>query len=40
MILTVLEALRREDKLKTLGTGRGAKWQKVIISDKRDNKDG
>jgi len=38
MIRTVLEALRCEGKLKTLGTGRGAKWQKVIISDKRDNK--
>lgn len=37
MIRTVLEALRREGKLKTLGTGRGAKWQKVILSDKRDN---
>ncbi len=38
MIRIVLEALREEGKIKTLGTGRGARWQKVIVSDKRDNK--
>jgi len=38
MIRTVLEALRKEGKLKNLGTGRGAKWQKVILTDNRDNK--
>jgi Fic family protein len=38
MIRAVLEALRGEGKLKTLGTGRGARWQKVILSDKHDNK--
>jgi len=37
MIRAVLEALREEGKLRTLGTGRGAKWQKVILSNKRDN---
>lgn len=39
MIRAVLEALREEGKLKTLGTGRGAKWQKVILSGKRDNEE-
>ena len=39
MIRVVLEKLRRKGELKTLGTGRNAKWQKnVIISDKSDNK--
>jgi Fic family protein len=38
MIRTVLEKLRNEGKLRIIGVGRGAKWQKVIISNKRDNK--
>ena len=39
MIRVVVEKLRKKGVLKTLGTGRNAKWQKnVIISDKRDNK--
>ncbi|MGO8716599.1 MAG: Fic family protein [Smithella sp.] len=38
MLRTVMENLREQGKLETLGTGRGAKWRKVIISDKRDNK--
>ena len=38
MIRTVLEKLREQSKLEALGTGRGARWRKVIVSNKRDNK--
>jgi len=38
MIRTVLEKLRDQSKLEALGTGRGARWRKVIVSNKRDNK--
>lgn len=38
MIRTVLENLRSQGKIEALGTGRGAKWRKVIVSNKRDNK--
>lgn len=38
MIRAVMESLREEGKIEVLGTGRGAKWRKVILSDKRDNK--
>lgn len=38
MIRTILEHLREQGNLESLGTGRGAKWRKVIISNKRDNK--
>jgi Fic family protein len=38
MIRAVLENLRKQGKVEVLGTGRGAKWRKVIISNKRDNK--
>lgn len=37
-IRNVLESLRGEGMLKTLGTARGARWQKVILSNKRDKK--
>jgi len=38
IIRAVMENLRKQDKIEVLGTGRGAKWRKVILSDKRDNK--
>ena len=38
MIRAVMEILREQGKIKVLGTGRGAKWQKVIITNKRDKK--